>query len=45
VVIAPHTAGVDGHEPRVVAELFAENARRLLDGEPLLNVVNPHEFY
>jgi phosphoglycerate dehydrogenase-like enzyme len=45
VVIAPHTAGVDGHEPRVVAELFAENARRLLDGEPLLNVVDPHEFY
>jgi phosphoglycerate dehydrogenase-like enzyme len=45
VVIAPHTAGVDAHEPRIVAELFAENARRLLDGEPLLNVVDPVEFY
>jgi phosphoglycerate dehydrogenase-like enzyme len=45
VVVSPHTAGVDGHEPRLVAELFAENARRLLDGEPLLNVVDPHEFY
>jgi phosphoglycerate dehydrogenase-like enzyme len=45
VVIAPHTAGVDGHEPRRVIELFAENARRLLDGEPLQNVVDPVEFY
>jgi phosphoglycerate dehydrogenase-like enzyme len=45
VVIAPHTAGVDGHEPRLVAELFAENARRLLDGDALLNVVDTVEFY
>jgi phosphoglycerate dehydrogenase-like enzyme len=45
VVISPHTAGVDAHEPRLVVELFAENARRLLDGEPLLNRVNPVEFY
>jgi phosphoglycerate dehydrogenase-like enzyme len=45
VVISPHTAGVDGHEPRRVVQLFAENARRLLDGEPLQNVVDPVEFY
>lgn len=45
VVISPHTAGVDGHEPRRVVELFADNARRLLDGEPLRNVVDPVEFY
>jgi phosphoglycerate dehydrogenase-like enzyme len=45
VVIAPHTAGVDGHESRLVAELFAENATRLLDGEPLRNAVDTVEFY
>ena len=45
VVISPHTAGVDGHEPRRVVESFAENATRFLDGEPLLNVVNTAEFY
>jgi phosphoglycerate dehydrogenase-like enzyme len=45
VIVSPHTAGVDGHEPRRVVEQFAENARRLLDGEPLQNVVDPVEFY
>lgn len=45
VVIAPHTAAISEHEPRLITELFAENARRLLDGEPQLNVVNTHEFY
>lgn len=45
VIIAPHTAAISPHEPRKIAELFAENARRLLDGEPLLNVVDTVEFY
>ncbi len=45
VVISPHTAAISEHEPRLIAELFAGNARRLLDGEPLLNVVNTVEFY
>jgi len=45
VVLAPHAAALSPHEPRLIAELFAENARRLLDGEPLLNVVNTREFY
>jgi len=45
VVLAPHTAAISPHEPRLIAELFAENARRLLDGEPLHNVVNTREFY
>ncbi len=45
VVISPHTAGVDGHEPRRVVESFADNAGRLLDGKPLLNVVNTAEYY
>lgn len=45
VVIAPHTAAISPHEPRRIAELFVENARRLLDGEELRNVVNTVEFY
>lgn len=44
-IIAPHTAAISPHEPRLIAELFAENARRLLDGEPLLNRVDIDEFY
>ena len=35
VVIAPHTAAISPHEARKITELFAENARRLLDGEEL----------
>ncbi|MCS0499426.1 D-2-hydroxyacid dehydrogenase [Protaetiibacter mangrovi] len=45
VLLAPHTAAISSHEPRLIAELFAENARRFLDGETLLNVVNTREFY
>jgi len=45
VLISPHTAARSVHEPRLVAELFAENARRLLDEEPLLNRVDTEEFY
>ncbi|MBN9139746.1 MAG: D-2-hydroxyacid dehydrogenase [Micrococcales bacterium] len=45
VVLAPHTAAISPHEPRLIAELFAENARRFLAGDPLLNVVNTREFY
>ncbi len=37
MIIAPHTAAISPHEPRMITELFAENARRLLDGEELLN--------
>ncbi|ROR97746.1 phosphoglycerate dehydrogenase-like enzyme [Salana multivorans] len=45
VVIAPHTAGNSDHEERLVAELFLDNARRFIDGEPMRNVVDTVEFY
>ncbi|MDQ4138649.1 MAG: D-2-hydroxyacid dehydrogenase [Actinomycetota bacterium] len=45
VVLAPHTAAISQHEPRLIAELFVENARRFLDGEELKNRVNTAEFY
>lgn len=45
VVISPHTAANSVGEERAIAELFADNARRFLDGEPLRNVVDTVEFY
>lgn len=45
VLVSPHTAANSVHEERLIALLFADNARRFLEGEPLRNVVNTHEFY
>lgn len=45
VLVSPHTAALNAAEDRLIAELFAANATRLLDGEPLLNRVNTVEFY
>lgn len=45
VLLSPHTAALSEQEPRRIAELFADNAGRLLDGEPLLNVMDTREFY
>lgn len=45
VLISPHTAALSDSEDELIAELFARNATRYLDGEPLLNTVNTHEFY
>ena len=43
VVLSPHTAALSDQEDRRIAELAADNARRLLDGEPLRNVVDPRD--
>lgn len=45
VLISPHTAALAEGDMRLVVELAADNARRLLDGEPLRNVVDTVEFY
>jgi phosphoglycerate dehydrogenase-like enzyme len=45
VVVAPHTAALSPHEDRRIAELFARNLRRFLDGEELINVVDTRHFY
>lgn len=45
VLISPHTAALNEGEDRAIAEMFAGNARRLLDGEPLVNAVDTVEFY
>jgi phosphoglycerate dehydrogenase-like enzyme len=44
VLVSPHTAAVTEHEELRIVELFADNARRLLDGEQLRNVVDTVEF-
>jgi phosphoglycerate dehydrogenase-like enzyme len=45
VLISPHVAALSNQEDRRIAELFAQNATRFLDGQPLLNSVNTREFY
>ncbi len=45
VLVSPHTAALNASEDRRIAELFVENCRRYLAGDPLLNVVNVVEFY
>jgi phosphoglycerate dehydrogenase-like enzyme len=45
VLVSPHTAALDVREERRIAELFAENATRLLDGETVRNRVDTVEFY
>lgn len=45
VLVSPHTAALDAREDRRIAELFAENATRLLDKVPMRNVVDTVEFY
>ncbi len=45
VLVSPHTAALSPAEDRRIAELFADNLRRYLDGAPLRNVVDTHDFY
>ncbi len=45
VLLSPHTAALDEGEESRIAELFLENLHRWRDRRPLLNVVDPVEFY
>jgi phosphoglycerate dehydrogenase-like enzyme len=45
VLVSPHTAALNPAEDRLIADLFIDNARRFLDGEPLVNRVDTVEFY
>jgi phosphoglycerate dehydrogenase-like enzyme len=45
VLVSPHTAALSVHENERLAELFAENLRRYLDGRPLRNRVDTTHFY
>lgn len=45
VLVSPHTAALTLSEEKRIAELFAENAVRLLDGQHMRNRVDTGEFY
>jgi phosphoglycerate dehydrogenase-like enzyme len=45
VLISPHTAALSKHEDRRIADVFCDNATRLLEGRSLRNVIDTEEFY
>jgi phosphoglycerate dehydrogenase-like enzyme len=45
VLVSPHTAALNSAEDRLIAQLFARNATRFLDGKELINRVDTVEFY
>jgi phosphoglycerate dehydrogenase-like enzyme len=45
VLVSPHTAALDPDEETRIADLFADNAGRLLDGRDLVNRMDTAEFY
>jgi len=45
VLITPHTTALSAAEGGLIADLFADNATRFLDGLELRNRVDTVEFY
>ena len=45
LIISPHCAGLSPNRRRQLTEFFCRNLRRYLDGEALLNVVDPRIGY
>ena len=45
VLVTPHAVALSARENERIVELFVANMRRYLDGEPLVNVVEPGVFY
>ena len=45
VLLAPHTAALSIHENERIVQLFCDNLRRHLRGEPLRNRVDPEHYY
>ena len=45
VLVTPHAAALSTRENERIAELFVDNLRRYLDGQPLRNVVEPGVYY
>ncbi len=45
VILSPHVAGTSGKYLERAAELFAENLRRYVTNEPLLNLFDPERGY
>jgi phosphoglycerate dehydrogenase-like enzyme len=45
VILTPHTSGMTEHQPTGPLDIFRENLRRCLAGEPLLNQVDWERGY
>ena len=45
VILGQHTSGHSPGNSRAITEIFADNLRRFMDGEPLRNVVDPDRGY
>ena len=45
LLVSPHTSALNAAEDRLIAELFAANATRFLDGQELMNKVDTVDFY
>ena len=45
VIISPHMAALSARENERIVELFRDNLRRLIAGEPLRNRIDPDAFY
>ena len=45
VIITPHVAGSTPHYSKRVCQLFIENLKRLIEGVPLINVVDKKAGY
>jgi phosphoglycerate dehydrogenase-like enzyme len=45
VILTPHVSGFTPHYDERATDIFAENLRRYLAGEPLLNLVDRQEGY
>jgi D-3-phosphoglycerate dehydrogenase len=45
VIISPHCGGISSHRVRKLIELFCENLRRYVAGQPLLNLVDQTKGY
>ncbi len=45
VILSPHSASTSDRENERLTDLFCDNLRRYLDGQPLRNVLNPELYY
>jgi glyoxylate/hydroxypyruvate reductase len=45
VLVTPHAAALSARENKRITELFVDNLRRYLDGQPLRKVVEPGVYY
>ncbi len=45
VIISPHSASTVTQENARITDIFCENLRRYLSGQPLRNVLNKEKLY